>query len=110
MIDPVVVSFGRGYHAPAYCHECGQPYPWTVGKLEAAAQLIDLVAEIDEEDKEKLKASLPDIANHTPNSDVAVKRWQTVAKKTGGVIYDAVIKIGTDVASEYAKKVFSGQI
>lgn len=93
---------------PSYCHECGKPYPWTLSNIEAAIEMIDLLDGIDEADRQKLKDSLPDIARQTPKSDVAVKRWQMIAKKAGGEAYKLLIKVASDLASEYTKKLLIG--
>lgn len=92
----------------AYCHECGKPYPWTRSKIDAALELIELMRAISEQDKQELKDSLPDLAQKTPKSDVAAKRWQAIAKKVGGDTYSILIKVATDIASEYTKKILTG--
>src|SRR6188474_3419978 len=37
---PGVIGFSH-YERPAFCHNCGQPYPWTEGALEAAREIAD---------------------------------------------------------------------
>ena len=38
-IVPGVIAVGFKPHVPSYCHDCGQPYPWTEAHLEVARQL-----------------------------------------------------------------------
>lgn len=35
---PGIIIAG-GYERPAFCHECGKPFPWTAAGLEAAREL-----------------------------------------------------------------------
>src|SRR5262249_45611479 len=55
---------------PAYCHECGKPYPWTEEKLTAAKDLADEVEELSAEDRAKVKSALDEIAAPGPRSEV----------------------------------------
>src|SRR5262249_35658910 len=61
--------------APSYCWKCGHPYPWTQRRLQAAKQLADELDELDETDREKLKASLDDLAKNSPAAEIAGTRF-----------------------------------
>lgn len=57
---------------PAYCHNCGEPYPWTVARLQAFENIVDSLDDISPELKIKLKEFFPDIITQTPRSELAV--------------------------------------
>jgi hypothetical protein len=103
-IVPGVVVAGRSRRAPAYCHNCGQAFPWTEARLEAARQLTLETEELGEE-KESLAGSLPDLVSDTPRTPVAAKRWERALRKIGGHTADVFKEIFVEVASETAKKI-----
>lgn len=91
---------GYEWEPPAYCHACGQPYPWTQRKTDALAEAIDEAERLTAEEKETLKQSIPDILNQTPKTDAAAARFKRAIAKagqTGGkLIYDIAVKVATD--------------
>lgn len=91
------------YDIPAYCHQCGKPYPWTEEKLKAAKELIDL-AEIPNEEKQSIKDDLPELMVDTPRTAVAVTKVSIFLKKASREIAHALRDILIDIASETAKK------
>ena len=56
------------YQIPAYCHHCGQPYPWTESLLQEADAIIDSFDELEEEQRKLLKDRFPDLLAETPHS------------------------------------------
>lgn len=77
------------YQFPAYCHKCGQPYPWTEERLAVGEQIVDALEGLDPEQKSQLKALFPDLIIETPRSNLAVIE---LAK-----IVDAFRSFGKDV-------------
>lgn len=59
------------YQLPAYCHECGSPYPWTEELLKKADDIIDSFDELSEEQRELLKERFPDLLIDNPRSITA---------------------------------------
>lgn len=55
-------------HVPAYCPNCGQPFPWTETLLTQADRIIDLVDDLTEEQKCQLKQCFPNLITDTPES------------------------------------------
>ena len=96
------------YHAPAYCHKCGTAYPWTAARIEAAKSLADEIAELDENERLLLKASIDDIVRDTPNSQVASLRFKKFAAKGGKEAASAMRDILVDVVSETVRKAIWG--
>ena len=56
------------YQVPAYCHHCGQPYPWTESLLQEADTIIDSFDELTEEQRKLLKDKFPDLLTETPRT------------------------------------------
>ena len=75
------------YKIPAYCHNCGEPYPWTKAALDAAAELIDEeMNELTGEEKSTFKAALPDVVAQNPRTTLASRRISKCLKKIAPTI------------------------
>jgi hypothetical protein len=97
------------YTAPAFCHNCGEPYPWTARGLTAARELISEAENLKPEEKELLSKSLDDLVRDTPGTQVAAIRFKKFISKAGKETADALRKIIVDVGSETARKLLYGQ-
>lgn len=92
------------YKVPAYCYDCGNPYPWTQMALQSA---IDLLAEDDEipaADREKLVEVLPDVIVETPKSNLAAVRLRKAIKTCTGIVGEALRQLVIDFGCELVKK------
>ncbi len=98
-------SEGLGLRIPAYCHDCGNPYPWTVAKIKAAQELAEEIEGLSAGDRELFRKDIEDIAANNPRADVAATRMKRVLKGAG----DAVRNIVVDIGSETIKKVILGE-
>ena len=67
---------------PAFCHQCGSPYPWTETRLKAFQQIVDSLDDISPELKERLKNSFPDIVCETPKTELAAIVVDSVLKQS----------------------------
>lgn len=89
---------------PSFCHDCGEPYPWTERALAAATELVDLVESMPAPDRQALKERLPALMSDTPQTKVAVARMQQwLAKagpKLGLVMRDLIVNIGTEAVKK----------
>jgi hypothetical protein len=103
-----VISLGRNYAVPAFCHACGKPYPWTAAKLDAARELADELDELTPDEREKLKGTLDDLVRDTPRTQVAGTRFKRIMSKVGTSSASAMRDIIVDVLSETAKKMILG--
>lgn len=101
---PGVVGFGGNREAPAFCHECGQTYPWTDGRISAAKEMALEAEGLNVEERELLAASIDDIVRETPRTDLAVSRFKRLLAKAGHGTANALHKAAVDIASEAAKK------
>ena len=66
-----VVAIGFNPVAPNFCHECGQPYPWTQRRIDAAKALAEDFEDLSNDERQKLKQSLDDLYRDSPNTEVA---------------------------------------
>lgn len=101
---PGIVDLTSGPDPDAYCHECGQPYPWTQRKMEAAEELIEL-ADIDDTEKHDLREEIPNLINDTPRSKVAAFKLKEFLERAGNIMSKEARDLLVDIASETAKKV-----
>jgi hypothetical protein len=106
---PGVAVMGAPAPAPAFCHECGQSYPWTEKRLETAKYLAEEFDQLDEAEIQALKGTLDDLVRETPKTELASFRFKKLMKKAGKGAYDAMKDILTDLVSETVKKSIFGQ-
>jgi hypothetical protein len=105
----------RGYHhvsgvfdltglsLPNFCQECGRPYPWTEGRIEAARELAEEVQLADGE-KQELKRAIDDLVRNTPRAPAAAERFKRLVGKAGKGVAESFRQILVDVMSEAVKK------
>ena len=97
------------YQPPDYCHNCGDPFPWTVRTLDVARELAEEFDELDETEKDQLKESLEDLIKTTPRTPLAQQRFKKIMAKVGRESYEAMKGILTDIVSETIRKVIFGR-
>ena len=116
--EPCGVSIQGAYHvpgfvdddieAPAHCHACGKPYPWTASAIDAARELADELEGLNAEERESLKGTLDDLVRDSARTPVASLRFKKLAAKTGkegaGMLKDVLV----GVVSEAARKAIWG--
>lgn len=91
-------------NVPAFCHGCGEPYPWTGARLKAAQELANEIEGLNAEERETLKASVDDLVHDTPRTSLAATRFKHLATKAGKGAAEAFKDILIGVISEAAKK------
>nr|DAL11009.1 MAG TPA_asm: Primosomal protein N' [Caudoviricetes sp.] len=74
---------------PAYCYNCGKPYPWTEARLKAAENIIDMIDELSEEQKQKLVEFIPDLLIETPRSEYAALICAKFLDGISGYVFQA---------------------
>lgn len=102
-IEPGIVAFGE-ISAPGFCTNCGQPYPWTVAKLNAARELSLEIEGLSHSEKEVLSLSLDDLIKDSPSTPLAAVRFKKLMVKAGKESAAALRDILVDIASETAKR------
>lgn len=89
---------------PKYCEKCGKPYPWTQSALKAISETVNL-SELDNNQKDDLKETIPDLLSDTPKSKLAVLKWKSIGKSLLPYIHDIIV----EVASESIVKALYGR-
>ncbi len=102
-VEGVVCLSTHKHSAPAYCHNCGEPYPWTEDALETTRMILDEEESLNGDEREKLKKSLPDLISDTPRTSLAVLRFKKVLSSVGSITKDALMKFAVSMACEVAK-------
>jgi len=102
-VEPHIIDC-TPYHVPAYCYACGAPFPWTQAALDAAKEVILEEDAMDEGQREKLIASIPDILTETPKTQVATVRFKKALATAGKFTAEALRQFVIDFGCELAKK------
>ena len=89
---------------PRFCEACGNPYPWTQAKMKAAQDLVSVVDNLSEEERNELRNSVDDIIKDIPQTTIAATRFKKLIKKAGKGAAQGFKNILTDIISEAAKK------
>ena len=89
---------------PEYCPNCGKPYPWTKAKLDALNEMIDLVDELNDDEKNELKKSGELISTDNPRSQIAVYKIKKYLTKVGNSLSGKLEELFIEIASETAIK------
>jgi hypothetical protein len=97
--------FGFETPTPAFCDECGKPYPWTSEAIHAAEDCAAEMDELDQSEKDLLKDSIPQIVSDTPATPLAAKRIKRLLAKAGVEGAKALKDVLVNVVSETVKKV-----
>ena len=95
---------GSSYEPPAFCGDCGKPFPWTERRLDAARELAFEAEHLTGEERQQLADSLNDLTRDTPKTQVAVGRFKRLAAKAGVETGNALRTVLVDVMSDAAKK------
>lgn len=75
---------------PAFCHNCGKPYPWTKEKIKSFQKIIDSLDNVSPELKKELKKAFPDIMCETPRTEWTAILLDQMLKQTAGLSADAL--------------------
>lgn len=97
------------YNLPAFCSECGKPYPWTITRLKAAKELASELEELTLDEQKTLEKSIDEIAKNNPQATVGATRIKKIMNKVGSATGETLQKIIVDIASETAKKILLGK-
>jgi hypothetical protein len=96
------------YSPPAFCFNCGSPFPWTETKIAGAAELLEASTDLSPWELQQFRSDLAEAAKDTPKTPAASARIKktltTVGASVGGAIKDIVV----DILSEAAKKAIWG--
>jgi hypothetical protein len=96
------------YTPPKFCPHCGNPYPWTASKLEAAKQLFRELDGLESDERQKLEDCLDDLIVEKPKTELAGMRFKKIMKKVTKESYETVRTVVTDLVSESIKRTLFG--
>lgn len=91
--------------APAYCYNCGSPYPWTKTALESTQELLALESTLSSDELSYLSENLSSIIVDTPKTKVVATKFKISLSKISSTTASAIKDILVDIASETAKKI-----
>ena len=103
-----VISIGEDYTPPSYCHNCGNPFPWTGRKIEGAVELLQAASNLSEDELAQFQADLEELTRDSPRVQAASVRFKSQMSKVGSSVAAGVKEIVVDVLSEAAKKAIWG--
>ena len=100
-----------GFHSfapPAYCLNCGEPFPWTIASSNAAhAHILESeILSLDE--RESLAQVIDDLVKDSPMTSVAVIRFKKLMIRVGQGSADAFKSILVELVSEATKRAIWG--
>lgn len=78
-----IIFFDATYSRPSYCHNCGNPYPWTSALIESFNGIIDLADELDVSDKKILKNTFPNLLVDIPETSFSALQIKKHLKAAG---------------------------
>lgn len=104
---------GRGFRsaakgAPAYCQQCGAPYPWTKTTLIAARDLAYSLG-LEDADAEALAGTIDDLVSEGPQTALAIHRFKTLTKQAGEQAMDLFKQILATVVAESVNRQLFGK-
>lgn len=78
------------FKVPAYCYQCGSPYPWTLRLLESADRITDLMDELSEKQKEQLKECFPNLLSNSVESSYSALLASKLLSLTSSIAQGAL--------------------
>ena len=102
-IDPPYRYYSNPYVRPAYCYNCGHPFPWTRSAQQAAFELVEL-SPLNDSEKSELKSSIDNLLIDSPKTSVSVTKFKMYVGKAGSEIAKGLRDILVDLVSETVKK------
>jgi len=91
------------YHVPAYCPDCGQPYPWTKTAIQATIDMLAEDEDYPEQDRERLVEVIPDIISETPKTKLAAVRVKKALNSLGSFAAEGLRSFLIDFGCEFVK-------
>jgi hypothetical protein len=102
--DEIDFVQGPGFEFPHYCPECGAPYPWTTGRIQAAKELVAELEGLSSEERAQLVGSIEDLVGDGPRTALAATRFTKLMAKANGGGVAAFRELVAELASSAAKR------
>lgn len=100
----ISASYYQNFKPPAFCYNCGKPFPWTEASLQAARDLVE-ESGFSEEDQKTLEENIDDLVKESPRTVLAATRFKKIVSQMGKGTLRAFRTILIDIVSETAKKI-----
>lgn len=94
----------RAWAPAAFCFACGEPYPWTAARLDAARALALEADLLSVEEQQSLVATFDDLIRDTPRTPVAATRFKRLMTKAGTGTASGMKDILVEVVAEATKR------
>lgn len=103
--DAFMLLQGDDYidYTPKHCSNCGESFPWIKTALEATKILILEENKVNEQEKNQLIESLPDLIVETPKTNLAISRTKRFLGSAGKFVAEGVRQFALDFACDLAK-------
>jgi hypothetical protein len=99
------VIANRKISIPSYCHECGEPYPWTKSAIEAVSLVLEEEKEfVIDAERAGLIEVLPDLMDETPKTNLAILRFQKVMSNCEEFAKQALMQFAVEFGCALAKQ------
>lgn len=89
---------------PAYCYNCGKSHPWTLERLKALNQLLEL-SSISEQERIDFNNIFPDIISDNPKTKVSALKIKMMGAKVGKEIWEVAKPTLAVIATAAAKQI-----
>lgn len=88
---------------PAYCHNCGKPYPWTENKIQVAIQIFAEFGNLGAEENKTIEQDIKNISRDIPQAELSALRIKKMWGKYGKIAYNVIMEFATKTAAEILK-------
>lgn len=78
------------YIIPAYCHNCGKPFPWMQANLDEIETLIAMSDDLTGEEKNQLHTLFPNLFTETPHTVSSAITTARLLTKLSPLLKDAL--------------------
>jgi hypothetical protein len=95
-------------NAPAFCHKCGGPYPWTEVGLEAAHDLANQLG-LDIPERTLLDTSIEELFRNSPRAPAEAVRFKNIVERAKPWGLEAFKQVLGGVVGEAAKRLIWGE-
>jgi hypothetical protein len=92
------------YKPPAFCPNCGHPYPWTERRLAIARSVAESLPGLTGEEQGVLIEDLDNLVRDTPATPLAVGRLKKLLARVGTEAAGMLKSVLVDVLTEATKK------
>lgn len=92
------------YEKPAYCHSCGNKFPWMDLALKSAKELIELQEELSVDEKNTFIDNVENVTSDTASTLLSATKMSNVLKKISPIANNAIKETLYNVLAEVAKR------